>query len=573
MTDAKKEGVKQSSASKRTANKRTSKAKAADTGKRQVGEAEVLQPEDMKIYPKGYGQGKKGGRYGSYDHGTKGQVLYNKNVLHQLPTSFRDEVGREYTIDSEGKRRYLVEEPHTIQDVKNNLVFLRLKKGFSQAGFSRALGVSQPLLCLWEKANNSAFCTFEYVGKLAELLETEPKYIDRSGLRYITIADEGAHASEKDSTSYIVRLYHPPVSVPEVKQNLCYYRLKAGMGLKEAAMAAHVDSHTFELWENTMSKEMFPDPLIYGLAVILHCPVEDLNEYGITDKDEPVNIPLCEPAALKPSPETLRDLKNNLRYYRERGGLSLREAAYKFSITAQQYCAWENLNNNEFFPESLLQKVASEFKAPLKHLSIILGSTIFIREPQFSSAAKPESAAFTDEPTAMDTGVKAGANWADDLLGIDQAPYSGAPRSLDPSRPNATALSRLEPICNASGSGSSAKAKEQTDIFKLTGWAPLCDHYACARVEGNSMQLADGSGIISGDVVIINLAERDPSLLDGRIVCVAFADGSLWVRRLKRENSGFRLICDNPAYSGHQLSLGTNGSIVGRVMTTLHAIF
>ena len=132
MTDAKKEGVKQSSASKRTANKRASKAKAADTGKRQVGEAAVLQPEEMKIYPKGYGQGKKGGRYGSYDHGTKGQVLYNKNVLHQLPTSFRDEVGREYTIDSEGKRRYLVEEPHTIQDVKNNLVFLRLKKGFSE---------------------------------------------------------------------------------------------------------------------------------------------------------------------------------------------------------------------------------------------------------------------------------------------------------------------------------------------------------------------------------------------------------------------------------------------------------
>lgn len=572
MTDAKKEDVKQSSASKRPVKRRASKARVADASK-QAGEPSVLQPENMKIYPKGYGQGKKGGRYGGYDHGTKGQVLYNKNVLRQLPTSFRDEVGREYTVDTEGKRRYLVEEPHTIQDVKNNLVFLRLKKGFSQAGFSRALGVSQPLLCLWEKASSSAFCTFEYVGKLAELLETNPKYIDRTGLRYITIADEGAHASEKDSTSYIVRLYHPPVSVPEVKQNLCYYRLKAGMGLKEAAMAAHVDSHTFELWENTMSKEMFPDPLIYGLAVILHCPVEDLNEYGITDKDEPVNIPLCEPAALKPSPETLRDLKNNLRYYRERGGLSLREAAYKFSITAQQYCAWENLNNNEFFPESLLQKVASEFKAPLKHLSIILGSTIFIREPQFSSAAKPESAAFTDEPTAMDTGVKAGANWADDLLGIDQAPYSGAPRSLDPSRPNATALSRLEPICNASGSGSSAKAKEQTDIFKLTGWAPLCDHYACARVEGNSMQLADGSGIISGDVVIINLAERDPSLLDGRIVCVAFADGSLWVRRLKRENSGFRLICDNPAYSGHQLSLGTNGSIVGRVMTTLHAIF
>lgn len=573
MTDAKKEGVKQSSASKRTANKRASKAKVADASKRRVDEAAVLQPEEMKIYPKGYGQGKKGGRYGGYDHGTKGQVLYNKNVQHQLPTSFRDEVGREYTVDTEGKRRYLVEEPHTIQDVKNNLVFLRLKKGFSQAGFSRALGVSQPLLCLWEKASSSAFCTFEYVGKIAELLETNPKYVDRTGLRYITIADEGAHASEKDSTSYIVRLYHPPVSVPEVKQNLCYYRLKAGMGLKEAAMAAHVDSHTFELWENTMSKEMFPDPLIYGLAVILRCPVEDLNEYGITDKDEPVNIPLCEPAALKPSPETLKDLKNNLRYYRERSGLSLREAAYKFSITAQQYCHWENLNNNEFFPESLLQKVAGEFKAPLKHLSIILGSTIFIREPQFNSAVKPESAAFTDEHPAMDTGVKAGANWADDLLGIDQAPYSGAPRSLDPSRPNATALSRLEPICNASGSGLATKAKEQTDIFKLTGWAPLCDHYASARVEGNSMQLSDGSGIISGDVVIINLAERDPSLLDGRIVCVAFADGSLWVRRLKRENSGFRLICDNPAYSGHQLSLGTNGSIVGRVMTTLHAIF
>ena len=71
MTDAKKEGVKQSSASKRPRNKRASKAKAADTGKRQVDEAEVLQPEEMKIYPKGYGQGKKGGRYGSYDHGTK----------------------------------------------------------------------------------------------------------------------------------------------------------------------------------------------------------------------------------------------------------------------------------------------------------------------------------------------------------------------------------------------------------------------------------------------------------------------------------------------------------------------
>lgn len=500
-------------------------------------------------------------------------------------TSFFDEKGREYVVDNENQRRYLITNPSTIQDAKNNLLFLRLRKGFTQAGFARVLGISQTLASAWEKPDIATFCSYAYAVRIAEILDTDPHYIDRSGLRFLV--PDGSPRPRGSSASCVVSLYRKPTCLRELKQNLCYHRLRNGMTLDQVADALEIDRSELESWEDMRSDAFFPDKMVFRVAAALNCPVEDLNEYGFNGAPTRGSIsPVMAPAKLQRNPATLAALKENLRYYREKLGLSLRDAARKIGVGTSAYCDWEDLACSDFIAPKYLDKAIIALLADRSCLVLdeeAAGANM--RALVQAEPSVPTLMPVTDAPLLSDiegaeeakapmlsTQLQSGANWADELIGINRSPFSAAPSCLDPTRPNAIKLARLEPISRAGNLEEMAAAKSQTNIFELTGLAANSARYASAVVQGDSMQNASGSGLCSEDVVIIDLVQRDLSTLVGSLVCVSFSDGTLWVRRLKQENGGFYLGCDNPVYKSYKLSIGNSAHLIGKVVSSMRKL-
>lgn len=481
-----------------------------------------------------------------------------KGAGKHVKGAFFDPDHREYVIDNAGARRYLIDPPHTIQDAKNNLIFLRIRKGYNQRAFARVLGVSQSTASTWEKMSSVSFCSYDYAVRIAAILETDPRYIDRSGLKYL-VAEGCSRPPYGGSSANVVRLYRQPSCLKEIKQNLCYYRLKVGLSTERLAQALDVDPDSIVAWEDLKSDLFFPDSMLSKVATALNCPIEDLNEYGfdgVPARGE--SAPATTPAKLNKSPRSLLDLKENLRYYREKQGLSLRQAARAIGVHTSLYCDWEDPARTEFVSEKLLNKVTACLHANRAYL--------FIEQPATTTTSGTLMPA-TTVPTIATTTK---ATWADALIGLASASTTTSP--LDLNQPNGANLSRLSPIARGENLKALSNARAQSDIFDLTGWEVSSTRYASAEVRGKSMFSLEYAGLYPGDIVVIDLMQREIAGLIGQVVCVAFADGTLWLRRLVQESGVLYLTCDNEDYAQGRIALADSASIVGRVVTALRKL-
>jgi SOS-response transcriptional repressor LexA len=77
--------------------------------------------------------------------------------------------------------------------------------------------------------------------------------------------------------------------------------------------------------------------------------------------------------------------------------------------------------------------------------------------------------------------------------------------------------------------------------------------YRLIKLTGDSMVKADGTGLLSGDYVLVNFSRTNPQVLVGKVVC-AWTDGNgATVKRLFDDGTHWRLQPDNPFYPPQQI--------------------
>lgn len=456
--------------------------------------------------------------------------------------------------DNKGYCYFLVEKPSSIQDIKNNLIYFRLRAQYSQRRFAKALGISQAMVSLWESMNDSNLFTQEMRSKICKLLKCPEQYLDRAGLSFIY---DPQIAAARSARKKLISANSPPKNIVELKQNLVYYRIQAGMSQKQLSEQLEVRQPVLCAWESIRDRRLYPDSLIPRLAQILHCPESDLDRrsFDFSVDDNGQKLPNLRSSVglvvgLSFPVRSVFDAKNNLRYYRKLRGLTLQALASRVSVVPATVSNWESDKDEHFIPATRLDAVAEALDCPVAHLVI---------DPDEQSKQF-----FSINETRQDDG----GNWALKALGLKSSLSEQDAITSNAAELRLLAVNRdhVMPVLGAQ--------ELPVSWHEVTGIKAIPRQYACARMLDNSMaNYITGAGFVSGDVAVIDTSIRDFDECAGQIVCIALSGNVLVIGRAKVQDEMRCLVFDNAAgANGASVILPTDMAMIGRVVNVFRRL-
>lgn len=459
--------------------------------------------------------------------------------------------------DNKGFSYSLVEKPLTIQDVKNNLTYFRIRAQFTQRDFAKAVGVSQALVSLWESPSDTNFFTADMRTKICKLLGCDEKYVDRDGLTFIY---DSRAAGARMTSRRMVALHSPPINLQELKQNLTYYRVQAGMSQKQLAELIGVKQPVLATWESIRDKRLFPDKMLSELAKALSCPENDLDRHSFDfaidangHKIPNIRSSLGDVMTLQLPVRDLMDAKNNLRYYRKLRHMTLQVMGAYLGLVPSTISIWESDSDERFIPTTKINAVAKVLDCPPEHLIV---------DPVAAAQSVPRK----QEPIANK--ARNDGSWALEDLGI-----SPVLDDVSIIQSNAADLRLVAAKKDLALPVFGAKELPIT-LQEIAGIKSIIKQYACVRMLDDSMaNYTTGAGLVSGDYAVIDTSSRDINECLNRITCIALPDNVLVVARIKIQDGISRLVFDNNTeLNTTSFVMPQEATIVGRVVTVIRRL-
>lgn len=172
-------------------------------------------------------------------------------------------------------------------------------------------------------------------------------------------------------TGQTVTLHREPVSQQDVKDNLAFYRVCAGLSQRKLGKLSGFGQPYIGLWESLRSPYLFNWEQAQKLCKLLNAPLAHLDP-----RDKPFSIKddlggyryRNEIIKLVHPPRALIDLKNNMLFYRKRMGLTLALLAEQLHEDKVLVSRWESKNTLMWPDQDRAMLLASVLNAELADL-------------------------------------------------------------------------------------------------------------------------------------------------------------------------------------------------------------
>lgn len=172
-------------------------------------------------------------------------------------------------------------------------------------------------------------------------------------------------------TGQVVTLHREPRSLQDVKDNLAFYRVCAGLTQRAMGKAAGIGQAHIGLWESLRSPYIFSWVQAQKLSKLLNAPLAHLDP-----RDKPFSLKSDlggyrynkELLNLIHPPRALVDLKNNMLFYRKRMGFTLAQLADKMHEDKILVTRWESKNTLMWPDHDRLVLLATVLNAELADL-------------------------------------------------------------------------------------------------------------------------------------------------------------------------------------------------------------
>lgn len=162
----------------------------------------------------------------------------------------------------------------------------------------------------------------------------------------IDVSKLDPHVNQVKSTrGQLVNLHREPQSKQDVKENLAFYRVCAGLSQRELADKVGLSQPFVANCEKPKRFEIFNWEQAKKLSSVLNAPIEHLDP-----RNKPFSLSndvgeyRCRNLVIKlvRPPQSLLDLKNNIFFYRMRMGLTKEQLAELVQVEKTAVARWEN---------------------------------------------------------------------------------------------------------------------------------------------------------------------------------------------------------------------------------------
>ncbi|MBU3844386.1 MAG: helix-turn-helix domain-containing protein [Candidatus Anaerobiospirillum pullicola] len=175
----------------------------------------------------------------------------------------------------------------------------------------------------------------------------------------------------KSTRGQLVKFHREPQSKQDVKENLAFYRVCAGLSQRNLADKSGFPQPFIANWEAPDRFEVFTWEQAKKLSSILNAPIEHLDPRNkpFSLRDDPGEY-RCRNMVIKLvlPPQSLLDLKNNLFFYRMRMGLTQEQLAGLVQVEKTAVARWENKKILMWPKSDKLMLVANALNADIANL-------------------------------------------------------------------------------------------------------------------------------------------------------------------------------------------------------------
>ncbi len=348
--------------------------------------------------------------------------------------------------------------------------------------------------------------------------------------------------------------YEQPKTQKEAKDNLRYFRKRAGLSQTSIAKAFSLRPAAVNRWESHSTDCFIPLEKVDTVAKMLRVDPKALIVYR-ADRDAlskaganfVVDPHTQAPLQVNMNPTTLEDFKKNLKYFRVKNGYTQREVCAKLGLSSSMASTWERLDSPSMPTREAIERLA----------------LFYTTDPRLISPPIDSPEPHKDIPSQN---VKAPT-----LLHDENRIYDNKSniRHISLVSPNDPILNLQTRACASAGPEFPAELQFDASVSELLGI-----HYnkglAAAKVIGDSMFNPEtGMGIPDGAIVLIDTTKRDLVEAIGKIVCFE-AFGCYLVKRLRCNSSGvINAVSDNPHYFPLFYDDVDNIHLIGEVVSVL----
>ncbi len=356
--------------------------------------------------------------------------------------------------------------------------------------------------------------------------------------------------------------YDQPDNQAQAKENLKYYRIRAGITQTNLATALNLKAAAVNRWESPRVDAFIPFEKVQEVAKHLHIDpkalriyrpdIEALYESGLDMVKDPY---LATPVVFNKDPKTLADYKNNLKYLRLKRGLTQKDLGNALGLSHSIASTWENPDNTILPTSEYIERLGVFYSVDTRLI------------------APSKSASYTRvqdrSSTAVLTAAKTQGHIDRDANRIYDRKSNVSLISMI--QPNDNILNMTTRACAGAGPEFPTELQFDASVAELLG-IRYCKGLAAAKVIGDSMFNPDtGMGIPSGAIVLIDTTKNDINAALGKVVCFC-VDGCYLIKRLRSNNGVLNAVSDNPNYFPLFYDNIDNIKLIGEVVSVLLSV-
>lgn len=421
-----------------------------------------------------------------------------------------------------------------------------------------------------------------------------------------------------------------PATVDETKQNLTYYRRRAGYSQRTASRALQISQANYWAYEiphATSDKASdLPFHLLETVATTFNCPPDLIDPACPYNKEDPAFRAIsCNNQILRciPEPVTDADYTNNFNYFLALSRMPVADIAEKSHMSPSAINKWR-AGSCSYRGHNILRVLDAIGFLEFRELCVKPGQVVASGEPVTLDDGsqlilKVPAKSIPDLKSNLKYHMHAQGFKAYQLDMLLHVQPGTARRWLDPSsrffmtpeqaRVVATmyrfspadistdallAQTGFTPVTEALPDLRNNRSLLSMPVKTYASGTPAVDYPAaqsddtvaeyfnvhsgtqslrCARVVGDSMFNYDtGEGIPEGSLVLVDVSVKDPTSALNRVVCWLTADNEILIKRLRRVKGVLYLCSDNPATEPNMYPVPTEAVLLGVVIGAMFKV-
>lgn len=416
-------------------------------------------------------------------------------------------------------------DPANIDETKENLTYYRRRAGYSQRTASRALDMSQANYWTYEalhamtpKASNLPFSLLE---KTASLFKCPPDLIDpaypanRANPTFRAISFNGE----------IINCIESPVTDADYANNLNYFLALSRIPVQDIADHSGVSKSSISKWRNGNCN--YRGTSVLRVLDAIGCM--EFRDYCIKpgrrmSAGDPVTLNDGTELTLKVPPQSIPDLRNNLKYHMHAQGFKAYQIDQLLHLPPGTARRWLDDKSRYFMTAEQARVVAAMHK-------------------------------FSPADISMD-------------ILVSQTGFTPLTSSMSTVSNSRGLLSKPVGVFASCGPAISYPASQSEDtVSTYLNYHARPEDLKCARVVGDSMFNYDtGEGIPEGALVLIDSSVKDPAMAVNRVVCWLTPDNEMLIKRLRRVKGSLYVASDNPSVEPNMYPVPPEAVLLGVVV-------